>query len=152
LAGGHGAEHKLNRTRRIDRHFGTLARRAGIQLDRICDADAAIPAAPARLGTALLEPCPIAEFDGALQTRRIVTAVVAGGGAVLEGQSDVPGELVRGVDLRRPPGLVAEIQVQPIVEPAGCLALSRNRNSSSIGTCSITPKRATLWWSMPAAT
>ncbi len=76
LARRHRAEHNFDRTRRIDRHFGPLARPPGVQLYRIRDADAAIPAALTGFGPASLKSSPIAEPGGAPQRCRIVTAVI----------------------------------------------------------------------------
>ena len=70
-----------------------LARRAGVQLDVVGDADAAVAAAPARLRPARLEPRPVGEGHGAVQRRRVVPAVVdeAERVAIRHGRRRTPG-------------------------------------------------------------
>ena len=53
LARRHRPQYQLDAARRIDCQLGPLARRAGIELDRHGNADAAAAGAPARLRPAL---------------------------------------------------------------------------------------------------
>ena len=67
LARRHRPQHEFHDARGIDRDLGPLARCPGVELDRGGDADTAAAAASARLGSARLEPCPVAQFGRAAQ-------------------------------------------------------------------------------------
>src|SRR5206468_2798971 len=93
LRGQAGGDENL--AARLDANVRAFVRADPGALDVAAEAQPEIPAGPARFG---LSPAKVRDTDHLgchREPGRIVTAVVAGGGAVLEGQSDVPGELVR---------------------------------------------------------
>ena len=76
LAGRQCAEDELDPPLGVHGDLRALARRPAVQLDVVGEADAAVAAAPARLGPARLEPRPVGEGHGAVERRRVVPAVV----------------------------------------------------------------------------
>src|SRR5262250_924546 len=69
-------EHQIHPSFRLDGDVRTLARIARVELEIVRDTDPTIAPACPSLGTTLLEPVPVGEFDGAIESRPIVTAVV----------------------------------------------------------------------------
>src|SRR5437899_6937773 len=76
LAGGQRAEDHVDAAFRPHGDFRALARIAGVQLDVVREADAAVPSAPARLGATGLESLPVRQLDQAIQGGGVVAAVV----------------------------------------------------------------------------
>ena len=76
LAGGQRAEDHVDPAFRPHRDLGALARIAGVQLDVVREADAAVPSAPARIGAPGLESLPVRQLDQAIQGGGVVAAVV----------------------------------------------------------------------------
>ena len=76
LAGRQRAEHDVDAAVGTHRDLGALARHAGVELDVVGEADAAVPATLARREAALLEPVPVGPGDHAILGGRVVAAVV----------------------------------------------------------------------------
>src|SRR5262249_62248072 len=105
LPGRKRAEHHLDASLRQHADLGALARRAGVELDVVAEADA--PAAPARAGflAPSFESCPVGELEHALLRAGIVAAVV---------------DQARGVSIRELPDQVAAAQSDAVESvPAG---------------------------------
>src|SRR5262244_4479440 len=69
-------EHQIHAPVWLHGDVRPLARIAGVELEIVRDADPTIAPACSSLGTTLLEPVPVGEFDGAIESRPIVAAVV----------------------------------------------------------------------------
>ena len=76
LAGGQRAEDHVDSAFRPHGDLRALARIAGVQLDVVREADAAVPSAPARIGAPGLESLPVRQLDQAIQGGGVVAAVV----------------------------------------------------------------------------
>ena len=76
LARRERAEHHVETALGAHGDLRALARRAGVELQVVRQADAAIAPAPPRLGAARLEAGPIGERHRAVLRRRVVAAVV----------------------------------------------------------------------------
>src|SRR5262247_4416313 len=76
LAGGQRAEDHVDSALRPHGDLRALARIAGVQLDVVREADAAVPSAAARLGAPELESLPVRQLDQPIQGGGIVAAVV----------------------------------------------------------------------------